>query len=235
MGGTLDEWDVQDKETAPFDALDYCGNGYLDSFEACDHAADGGESTASCLDFGYEEDGVVTCGYRCEWDLSGCSGSVCGNGWLDEGEECDPGFVDLECYYGQESCEVCGPDCTYVPGVPTGWCGDGLVQAAESCDSEIEVTQPCRFADPSGGAHERCSVASDCRWDLSQCNPMPDDGDPELDAGATGEDVGDTSASDEDGCAAAGATPGAPAASVLGLLAMCLLSRRESDRRRRSA
>ncbi|MGB0592500.1 MAG: SUMF1/EgtB/PvdO family nonheme iron enzyme, partial [Myxococcota bacterium] len=69
----------------------------------------------------------------------GCAGipTVCGDDLTEGLEVCDDGNTATEaCAYGEESCEVCGPECSYVSGTLTGYCGDEVIQGSEgeACD-----------------------------------------------------------------------------------------------------
>jgi cysteine-rich repeat protein len=67
-----------------------CGNGVIDSGEACDGQNFGGETCASVL-LDPLAVGQLTCLGCAEIYAEGCSIDLCGNGVLDEGEECDDG------------------------------------------------------------------------------------------------------------------------------------------------
>ncbi|MEE2756240.1 MAG: hypothetical protein VYA30_06250 [Myxococcota bacterium] len=61
---------------------------------------------------------------------------VCGNGIIEDGEDCDDGNAFTEdCAYGDQNCQVCDARCQTVDG-RTSYCGDGRVDDAngESCD-----------------------------------------------------------------------------------------------------
>ena len=62
--------------------------------------------------------------------------TVCGDGVTEGAEACDSGDdLQLDCPYGEESCTVCGAQCTYIAGNPGGYCGDNVTQVDfEDCD-----------------------------------------------------------------------------------------------------
>jgi cysteine-rich repeat protein len=101
-----------------------CGDGQILEDEECDDGnTDNGDG---CSD---------TCMIESGWDCSEepCE-TICGDGEIAGNEECDDSNTILEwCDYAEESCTVCGPLCSYVPGI-TQNCGDGIVQANEECD-----------------------------------------------------------------------------------------------------
>lgn len=72
---------------------DNCGNGVIDSGEACDgNALDG----YTCVDFGWNG-GTLECYSDCSgFDESNCSNAECGNGIVEDGEECDGNNLDGE-------------------------------------------------------------------------------------------------------------------------------------------
>lgn len=61
----------------------------------------------------------------------------CGNGIVEEGEECDDGADNgrFFCDYGEESCELCSLSCKLDAGI-TSYCGDGSIDSleGETCD-----------------------------------------------------------------------------------------------------
>jgi fibro-slime domain-containing protein len=133
-----------------------CGNGSVDSGEACDDGKSNG-STAS------------KCDTHCQWK--------CGNGVKDKGEQCDDGKntgaygtcnknCTLASYCGDgikngtEKCDngtanvstataygtgVCAVTCTFAP-----YCGDGRVdsQFGEQCDGSSDCDSKCKTTSP---------------------------------------------------------------------------------------
>ena len=110
----------------------YCGDGTLDSDEACDDGnnIDGDRCDASCAIEPYCGDGVADSNEECDdgnnMDGDRCDAnceieSYCGDGILDSGEECDDGNN-----VGYDSCDA---NCEIEP-----YCGDGVVDVGEECD-----------------------------------------------------------------------------------------------------
>jgi hypothetical protein len=108
-----------------------CENGHVfEGSELCDPAAD-----TPCSDYGYDG-GVVGCSDDCGLrEFSGCEGSVCGNGFLDDGEASDDGTENtFDCEYGDAECEVCTPACEIVTGETSVCVDDVLDDESEDCD-----------------------------------------------------------------------------------------------------
>jgi len=120
-------------------AATVCGNGVLERPEECDdgNIRDSDGCTATCLlEVGICGDGIIQklLGEQCEQSLhdaglpyvcSDCrfTSSLCGNGALDAGEECDLGTNNSTSPDAQ-----CRPDCSH------SRCGDGIIDTAELCD-----------------------------------------------------------------------------------------------------
>lgn len=102
-----------------------CGDGRLDSGEECDGELfapnASGQVPATCADVrGESYDGSISCTADCHLDTTACRSSVCGDGQVDPGEECDDAGSTADC----------DPDCTVAE------CGDGVLNknAGEDCD-----------------------------------------------------------------------------------------------------
>jgi hypothetical protein len=100
-----------------------CGNGLVESGEACDGTATGSCAAGCRADCTCEP--VVTL-------------PVCGNATVEQGEQCD-GAADLACP------ERCRADCTCGPEPPT--CGDDAIDAGEECDGPNDDACPDRCRD----------------------------------------------------------------------------------------
>ena len=119
-----------------------CGNSILDDGEFCDPTVLG---RMDCRDVsGLYVGGVASCTQDCHWDLGDCISfrSVCGNGLLEPGEQCEPvlnatascasishRFVDGVARCDSE-CMFDTSTCVRVPAI----CGDGVIEGPEQCD-----------------------------------------------------------------------------------------------------
>ena len=94
-----------------------------------DEQEEPGEDDADDDDAGPDEDG--------DKDEEPVSVTECGNGIVEEGEECDSGADNgrFFCDYGEESCELCSLSCKLEAGI-TSYCGDGSIDSleGETCD-----------------------------------------------------------------------------------------------------
>ncbi len=91
----------------------------------------------------------------------------CGNGVVEEGEECDNGSDNgkTDCAYGEKSCELCTKECKKQAG-SVAYCGDGTKQGNEVCDK----------ADPESGKGEGigASCSDDCQIATLSCGTLPE-------------------------------------------------------------
>ncbi len=149
-----------------------CGDGQLEAGEQCDdgNTEPGDGCSADCQTevlpetdcsdgVDNDSDGQMDC------DDSDCANAtacqpVCGNGSVENGEECDDGnntagdgcSADCQQETGVEDCrngtdddfdglvDCADPDCTGDPACnPTPMCGNGIVEAGEECDDANSV------------------------------------------------------------------------------------------------
>jgi len=158
---------------------DVCGDGVLGPGEACDPGGIDGAPASfgdeTCATRGFPAGGTLACTGGCDAVVTQphCAGSVatrcttgadcsggdacvggcrqCGNGFLDDGEECDDGDANGS---GPDQCR---------PTCERPRCGDGVRDAGEECDVGVAAC----------GAACRC----DCTLPAQSCGEC-DDGDP---------------------------------------------------------
>ena len=152
--------------------LPSCGDGVVDENEGCDSSNFNG---ATCESEGYTA-GTVSCSASCELDFSNCT--TCGNS-LAEGN--DPTWPGYEVCDGTDlrglSCTdfglpagllACSATCDWntTGCVGTASCGNGTVEAWETCDDGN--TTPC------DGCSATCQV-EECGNGLVECSETCDD------------------------------------------------------------
>ncbi len=165
----------------------FCGDSIIQLGEQCDLGNWG--PITGCSDFDAFTGGTLTCIdpgnlYECHFDTSGCTGGTsgfCGDGTIDEGEQCDgldwgpiTGCHDFDaftnglltcddnCFFNTSGCSDTGPTC-----------GDGIIHPGEQCDGANwgPVTN-CTYFDNYVGGTLSCNAAGspdECLFDLSQC------------------------------------------------------------------
>ncbi len=167
--GTIDDADTGGGNT--------CGNGAIDTGEACDGTLLGG---ATCLAEGFDG-GALSCTASCRLDTSQCTTMTeeCGDGVVNGTDACDGG--DL----AGETCETQGFDggtlacfgtCTFnTSGCTTdvnSICGDGTVEGVEECDDNNDATEVCDYGQTSctvcaAGCVEEDGATSFCGDDFT--------------------------------------------------------------------
>ncbi len=143
-----------------------CGDGWLAGTEGCDdgNVVAGDGCSASCtLEPGW---GCTACTYPTTPCTPTCD-TVCGNGVMDTGEDCDDGNTAAG--------DGCSAVCTTEPGWSCSWtapsvctavgCGDGYVAGAEGCDDGNVAT--------GDGCSATCTLEEDwtCPTPGQPCEP----------------------------------------------------------------
>ncbi|PKN46388.1 MAG: hypothetical protein CVU59_06230, partial [Deltaproteobacteria bacterium HGW-Deltaproteobacteria-17] len=148
-----------------------CGNGALDTGEACDGAA---LTVQDCASLGYyQQNGDLACNADCTLDLSVCEGR-CGDGVISTqfGEDCEGADV------GGETCTslglgtgtlACMPNCSFdTTGCEAeAVCGDGTITApTEECEGDDLGSATCESLGYYGG---ELTCDTDCTYELMSC------------------------------------------------------------------
>jgi hypothetical protein len=116
-------------------------------------------------------------------DRSDVGGSRCGDGVVQEGEECDGedlGDVTCQTYGYEDGIITCSPNCRAITNAC--WtCGDGTLHPAKICDGEQLRDETCETLGFAGGP---LHCKEDCRgYDTSSCEAFPTCGNGVLDPG----------------------------------------------------
>ncbi|MBU1070514.1 hypothetical protein KJ975_13185 [Myxococcota bacterium] len=142
-----------------------CGNNVVETTdgEQCDGSNLNG---SSCQALNYSG-GQLACNTTdCTFDTSACD-SVCGNGVLDTGEQCDDDGNNDDDGCNSACVIEAGWECTDTsPSVCTSVCGGGEVTGGEDCDGENLDGQTCLTLGWYGGD---LSCSDTCGFDLSSC------------------------------------------------------------------
>ena len=179
-GTCTDDWSVTVTCT-PVAGMAVCGNGAVETGEACDDMNTMTEACAyglmSCTvcsatcqsvpgSTSFCGDGILNGPEECDGTagcLADCTSPdpICGNGAVETGEGCDDmNTVTEACAYGLMSCTVCSATCQSVAGA-TAFCGDTIVNGAEACDGTAGCNPDCTM----GGGPSACDT---CR--VEQCD-----------------------------------------------------------------
>lgn len=144
-----------------------CDNDNLkESGEECDGSD---LNDKSCEFFGFAG-GNLGCNSACLLDKSDCSDSLCKNGVLDAGEDCDSSLEGKTCedfgYNGGNL--LCGDECSYDFSncVSVSCDNNNVSDLGESCDGSDLDGRSCLDFGFSGG---NLSCSSDCDFNFSGC------------------------------------------------------------------
>lgn len=153
-----------------------CGNGVVETGEACDASELGGADCAS-LNLGT---GALECAADCTFDVSGCSETAeCGNGTAEYPEPCDgadlAGTTCEDLGYGGGGALACTSGCELdTSGCEAGGeCGNGAVEPGEQCDGQDLDGASCTSLGLGAG---ELSCGSGCAYDISGCSTPPECG-----------------------------------------------------------
>jgi alpha-tubulin suppressor-like RCC1 family protein len=181
-GGALSCLESCEYDTSGCVTLSSCGNGVNEGLEPCDGDDLGG---FTCASLGYVG-GDLACTEHCAFDETHCIAkeSVCGNGELEYGEECDGQefrwpdcqafgfaagslFCDCQCRISVDWCQCPPGTRPEGRGCTQAGCGDGSIDVGENCDGVDLNGETCVSLGHMGG-----SLACDpvtCLFDESGC------------------------------------------------------------------
>jgi hypothetical protein len=182
-----EECDPGDAQSGPCDPatclrlIPTCGNGKLDTGEACDLSDFGNKDCPSGK-------GYLSCTADCQLDQSTCD--TCGDGKVDPNEECDPKFVQpggdfnkpitcagLTTYplkpYTTGVVSACTDKCMWYRG-PCGYCGDNEADPPTRVDLNYpEDRTEDEYCDGEDAPHDRLRAYCDDNCPISglECKP----------------------------------------------------------------
>ncbi len=128
-----------------------CGNGILEADEICDGTQFSENLNLVCSNGATANKSALRCTDKCQLDMSAACTAVCGNGIIEEGEQCDglamptvnaactnPDLTKLGC----QNCRVvdngiCGSSAKTKPAWYAETCGNGQLDTGELCDGDI--------------------------------------------------------------------------------------------------
>ncbi len=164
-----------------------CGNGFKDENEECDESADD-YAPISCVehDSSKYSEGSVSC-KGCKWDVSECTEitvDTCGNGKLDEGEDCDDtveGYTATSCVEhdsslysaGDLKCTSCKWDTSECTEITVDDCGNGKLDEGEDCDDTVEGYTATSCVEHDSSLYSAGDLScNSCKWDTSACTEI---------------------------------------------------------------
>ena len=136
-----------------------CGNGVLDPGEDCDDGSFNGR-------YGF-----------CGNDCTDGTRFYCGDGAVAGGESCDCGDGNSGLTFGGGACTLANGayadnpanSCAWDCSGPAAFCGDGVIEAGEQCDSNVDTYGGALCDD---GSSTQCTSDEDCDG-LSLCGGTP--------------------------------------------------------------
>lgn len=167
----------------------HCGNGQIDSGEACDDQL---LKNQTCSSFIAGARGILRCAPNCmNYDFGLCSKEkFCGNGRIEEGESCDLdafGTKTCESIVGTgsvgtlactSSCEIDAAYCS----APSA-CGNGIINSGEKCDGKNLNGETCATVVGTGSTGTLSCLSNCVGFDTSRCTAAASCGNGLIEAG----------------------------------------------------
>ncbi len=179
-------------DTSKCSAAKTCGNGKLEADELCDGKLLNNATCASLM--GNGSTGTLRCNSSCTaYDTSDCSlPTKCGNGILDAGEACDGrNLAGATCAsvvgFGSTGNLLCNVDCTgfdISACSAKNLCGNGVIDAGESCDGNATNGATCASL-VGKGSTGIVSCDANCKFVTKDCSAADGCGNGRLDSGET--------------------------------------------------
>jgi len=151
-----------------------CGNGLVEGNEVCD-TKNFQSFSCNSLNSGYIS-GSVSCSDDClSYDIGNCKLATCGNGKLDDGEQCegsdfDGGTCEDYDYLGGGSLNCNSNNCQIEVTDCKSDCGNGFKEPGEVCDGTAVGGKTCTGANFAKGT-VGCSNSCDT-FDYSGCDKI---------------------------------------------------------------
>lgn len=163
-----------------------CGNGSLNTGEACDKTVfRNGSNACASYDPVIYSSGTMTCNSNCTVNVSACT-KKCGNNTIDAGELCDGTKLNgktcaTQVGGGSTGTLKCSADCkNFDTSSCTAAlsCGDGIVNGDEECDGSaylLDVSTCSEYSSAYLSGNLKCTPL--CEIDTSACVEKPVCGD----------------------------------------------------------
>ncbi|MBQ9817812.1 MAG: hypothetical protein IJM59_10185, partial [Proteobacteria bacterium] len=155
----------------------YCGNNIIDTAdEVCDGTAAFADTCASVLGRANAL-GKLACSDTCTFVTTGCY--WCGDGMLNEGEECDTTIPEgTVCPDGTSGTPICSTSCTIDYSGCLANCGNAKVDPGEECDTTIPAGTVCPELTGKTLIGGMPLCRTDCTINYDNCKydeiPLPD-------------------------------------------------------------
>lgn len=179
--GVLKCINCQSIDSSGCSATVLCGNGVLDTSEACDPSAPAGQQFSggvmTCSDKNSKYiSGNLSCNSNCTINTSACV-LRCGDGQIQSGEVCDGKNLNGETCAGKfgdskaSGTPVCNESCSAINYDDCIYCGDGIKNGSEECDGTDwgKITDCYSYNNKYAAGSGSISCTSSCTFNVSSC------------------------------------------------------------------